>query len=109
VTFVSVSLSLLERSGGGVRIQLATFLAGCGGGGVATAFLEAWAKTKPGGGLHFTSTPCCCAVFMPARDLAGARSVHVAGITAHPAGSGGPRQAPRLLMNADDHVDGFKS
>ena len=38
----------------------------------------------------------------------GARRVHLAGITAHPAGQRVTQQARNLLMNLEDHGDGLK-
>jgi putative transposase len=38
----------------------------------------------------------------------GTRRVHLAGITAHPAGEWGTRRARNLLMNLGGHADGFK-
>ncbi len=36
------------------------------------------------------------------------RRVHLAGITAHPTGAWVIQQARNLLMNLEDHADGFK-
>ncbi len=38
----------------------------------------------------------------------GTRRVHLAGITARPAGEWVPQQARNLLMNLEDHADGFR-
>src|SRR5258707_14877549 len=38
----------------------------------------------------------------------GPRRVHLAGITARPAGEWVPQQARNLLMNLEDHADGFR-
>jgi len=72
------------------------------------AFLESQAKTILAAGFFHVDT-----AFLRRRYVLfvighGTRRVHLAGITAHPTGEWVAQQGRNLLMNLDDHAEGFK-
>jgi hypothetical protein len=72
------------------------------------AFLEAQAKTVLAAGFFHAGTVLLRRLHVLFVIGHGTRRVHLAGITAHPAGERVRQQARNLMMNLEDHADGFK-
>jgi hypothetical protein len=72
------------------------------------AFLEARAKTILATGFFHAGTAFLRRLSVLFVIEHGTRRVHLAGITAHPAGEWVTRQARNLLMNFEDRADSFK-
>ena len=70
-------------------------------------FLEAQAKTILAAGFFHAGTVFLRRLHVLFFIEHGTRRVHLAGITAHPAGEWVTQQARNLLMNLEDHADGL--
>jgi putative transposase len=72
------------------------------------AFLDAQAKTILAMDFFHVDTVFLRRLYVLFFIEHGTRRVHLAGITAHPAGECVTRQAPNLLMNLEGRADDFK-
>jgi putative transposase len=72
------------------------------------SFLDAQAKTILAVGFFHVGTVLPRRLYVLFVIEHGTRRVHLAGITAHPAGEWVTQQARNLLMNIEDRADGFK-
>jgi putative transposase len=72
------------------------------------AFLNVQAKTILAAGFFHAGTVLSRRLYVLFFTEHGTRRVHVAGITAHPAGERVTQQARNLLMDLEGHADGFK-
>jgi putative transposase len=71
------------------------------------AFLQAQAKTIVAAGFFHAGTVFLRRLYVLFLIGHGTRRVHLAGITAHPAGGWVTQQARNLMMNPGGHADGF--
>ena len=72
------------------------------------AFLDAQAKTILAVDFFHVDTVFLKRLYVLFFVEHGSRRVHLAGITAHPAGEWVSQQARNLLMNLENHADGVK-